>query len=111
MVLGKVIKKLQEYLDKAGRKKAVSCDAVDDLLQQLEEKRKKLEKRLEKEDHGRKRRELKLDLKIVTAELKRGKQRRKELRNRCKSSEWGRRLLSSSGCGPFQVSVGWMALR
>ncbi len=83
MGLEKIIKQLKEHLDRGGKKKAVRCDAVDDLLKKLEERKKKLEKRLEKESGG-KRKSLKVELKIVNAEIKRGLARRQELKDRCK---------------------------
>lgn len=84
MGLEKIIKQLQEHLDRGAKKKTVRCDAVDELLDKLEGKRKKLEKKLETTSSGSKRKSLKLELKIVNAEIKRGKQRRDDIKKHCK---------------------------
>lgn len=84
MGLEKIIKQLKEHLDRGAKKKSVRCDAVDDLLKKLDERKKKLEKKLDKESSGSKRKHLKLELKIVDAEIKRGRDRRQQIKKSCK---------------------------
>lgn len=81
MALEQMVKELKGYFKGKGK---LRCDAIDDLLEQLAEKKKHLEKKIEKESGASKRKHLKLELKIVSAELEKGKQRRKEIKQRCK---------------------------
>lgn len=84
MGLEKIIRQLKEHFNRGEQNKTIRCDVIDELLNKLEEKRKKLEKKLEKESSGSKRKQLKLELKIVNAEIDRGVARRRQLRKRCK---------------------------
>jgi hypothetical protein len=66
MGLEKLIKKLGDYLE--GKKD--SCDEIRELLEKLEHKQKKAEKKLADEDRSSKRKALKLELKIIKAQQK-----------------------------------------
>ena len=79
MGLNKLIKDLQNQLSKGGKKGKASLDRIDDLLGELKQKEKKLERKLDKEKNSSERKRLKLELKIVHVQLKKGKARRAEL--------------------------------
>lgn len=84
MGLKKLLANLNEYLDKGERKKKAHCDRIDALLDKLGEKEKKLEKKLDAEKNPGKRKQLKLELKIVKAQRKKGSKRRNQLRKKCR---------------------------
>ena len=84
MKIEKLVKKLQERLSKGENKKEVSCGRIDKLLSALSKKEKKLEQNLAKEKSSAKRKHLKLDLKVVRLQLKKGRARRTELEAKCK---------------------------
>ena len=79
MGINKLIKNLQNQLSKGEKKGKPSLDRIDDLLGELKQKEKKLERKLEHEKNSSKRKHLKLELKIVRVQLKKGKARRAEL--------------------------------
>ena len=84
MGINKILRKLEKNLDKGGKKKAqVHCERIDDLLDKLKKKETKLKKALASEKNKHKRKELTLELKIVSLELKKGTKRRKELAEKC----------------------------
>ena len=72
MGIDKIVKKLGELLsdnlDSDGR----YCDDIQELLEKLEKKKGKLEKKLKDTDNVSKRKKIKLELKIVEAQLKKG---------------------------------------
>jgi len=83
MGIEKLLDNLKEYLDKGSRKKKAHCDRIDAILKQLEAKEKDLEKGLEKEKNAGKRKQLKMELKIIHAQRKKGAKRRDELQKKC----------------------------
>jgi len=84
MGINALLENLNSYLLKGEKKKTAPCDRIDDLLAKLEEKKKKLAKKLEKEQNPTKKKRLSTDLKIVTLQLKKGRKRRQELEDKCK---------------------------
>ena len=84
MGINKLIKNLQNQLSKGEKKGKVSMDRIDDLLGELKQKEKKLEHKLDKEKNSSERKHLKLELKIVRVQLKKGKVRRAELAKKYK---------------------------
>lgn len=79
MGINKLIKNLQNQLSKGEKKGKASLDQIDDLLGELKQKEKKLSHKLDKETNSSKRKSLKLELKIVQVQLKKGKARRAQL--------------------------------
>lgn len=82
MGIKKLLKNLNEYLEKGKKKKKknlVTCDRIDDLLEQLKEKEKKLKKQLDKEKNTSKRKRIKTELKVIALQVKKGVKRRDEL--------------------------------
>ena len=84
MGINKLIKNLQNQLSKGEKKGKVSMDRIDDLLGELKQKEKKLEHKLDKEKNSSERKHLKLELKIVRVQFKKGKVRRAELAKKYK---------------------------
>ena len=84
MEIKKLVKSLTAYLDEGQRKKRVDCDQIIVLLGKLEEKEKKLKKKLEKENNPAKRKKLKTELKILSVQRRKGEDRAKELKAKCK---------------------------
>ena len=76
MGLEKLLKKLGNYLE--GKKDG--CEEVRELLEKLQGKQKKIEKKLADEDSSSKRKSLKLELKIIKSEMKKGN---RLLRKKC----------------------------
>ena len=79
MGINKLIKNLQNQLSKGETKGKASLDRIDDLLGDLKQKEKKLKHKLDGEQNSSKRKRLKLELKIVHVQLKKGKARRAQL--------------------------------
>jgi Skp family chaperone for outer membrane proteins len=79
-----VLKRLNNYLNKGERKKKAHCERIDTLLNKLKEKEDSLEKKLLDEKDSDKRKRIKIELKVVTAQRKKGQKRRKELNAKCK---------------------------
>ena len=85
MGVNKILRDLQKNLKKGDKKKAlVHCERIDDLLDKLKKKETKLKKKLAIEKNKHKRKQLALELKIVSLELKKGAKRRNELSKKCK---------------------------
>ena len=84
MGIEKLLDNLKDYLDKGTRKKKAHCERIDSILKKLEEKEKKLEKNLDKEKNAGKRKQLKMELKIINAQRKKGAKRREELQEKCR---------------------------
>jgi Skp family chaperone for outer membrane proteins len=82
--INKLIKNLQNQLSKGEKKGKASLDRIDDLLGELKQKEKKLEHKLDNEKNSSERKHLKLELKIVRVQLKKGKARRAELAKKYK---------------------------
>jgi hypothetical protein len=83
MELGKLLGNLKTYLKEGEKKKRVQCDRIDDILEKLAEKEKKLQKKLAKEKSASKRRQMSTDLKIIVVQRRKGLARREELKNKC----------------------------
>ena len=73
MATNKLIKSLQKILRTEADKKHASRERIDELLDQLEKKEKKLKSKLAKEKNPKKRKQLKLQTKIVSTQRKKGK--------------------------------------
>lgn len=84
MGLKKLLENLNDYLNRGEKSDAVRCTRIDELLEKLEEKKKKLEKKLHVEKNQAKKKRLKTDIKIVTLQLKKGHKRREKLSQKCK---------------------------
>lgn len=84
MPIDDVLKRLNSYLNKGERKKKAHCERIDTLLDKLKEKENRLEKDLKKEHDPDKRKRIKIELKVVSAQRKKGQKRRKELNAKCK---------------------------
>lgn len=85
MVLGKLIKKLNKHLNKVKKSDdEISCERIDTLLEQIKKKERKLKTSLAEEKDKSERKHLKLELRIVSAERKKGLKRRSELKKKCK---------------------------
>ncbi|MCB1858450.1 MAG: hypothetical protein KDI63_09270 [Gammaproteobacteria bacterium] len=84
MGLKKLIGNLRDYLDEGEREAFARCDRIDTLLNKLAEKQEKLEKKLENESNASKRKKLKMDLKVIAVQRKKGIVRRQELEDKCK---------------------------
>ena len=81
----KQLELLKEYLDKAAQAKNANCSRIDTILEKLEEKEKKLRKKLDKEKNAAKRKRLKTELKIIAVQRRKGIERREELKGKCKT--------------------------
>ena len=85
MGIKKILRKLQKYLAKGDKKKAqVHCEKVDNLLLKLKKKETRLKQKLASEKNKHTRKQLTLELKIVSLERKKGAKRRNELAKKCK---------------------------
>ncbi len=77
MGLDKLIKKLKSNLDKGKKKKHdIRCEHIDKLLEKIKKKKRKLEAMLAEEKDKSERKHLKLELKIASAEHRKGLKRR-----------------------------------
>ncbi len=83
MPIDDIIKRLSNYLNEGERKKKAHCERIDTLLNKLKEKGQYLEKKLSNEKDPDKKKRLKIELKIVTTQRKKGQNRRKELKAKC----------------------------
>lgn len=80
----KLLEKLKKYLDKGEQNEAVvRCEKIDIILEKLGEKEQKLKKKLEKEKKKDQRKQLDMELRIISLQRKKGIKRRKELEARC----------------------------
>lgn len=84
MGMKKIVESLTSYLDEGQRKKRMDCDQITALLDKLGEKEKKLTKKLEQEKNPAKRKKLKTELKIISVQRRKGAERIKELKSKCK---------------------------
>jgi len=85
MGLDKLIKKLHFNLDKGKKSKNdITCEKIDVLLEKIKKKERKLKAMLLEEEDKTERKHLKLELKIASAERKKGHKRRSELKKKCK---------------------------
>lgn len=83
MGIKKTLRKLQKNLKKGDKKKEIHCERIDDLLDKLKKNETKLKKMLANEKNKHKRKQLTLQLKIVSLERKKGAKRRKEIADKC----------------------------
>ena len=79
MGLNHLIKSLQKSLSNGSGKKHTSRARITELLYALEKKEKKLKHKLAKEENCKKRKDLKLQLKIIATQRKKGTARLHEL--------------------------------
>lgn len=79
MAINQLIKKLQKSLSEGKGKKQSSSDRIEGLLSELGKKEKKLKRKLAKESNSKKRKDIKLQLKIISTQCKKGMARLKEL--------------------------------
>ena len=84
MKLEKILRNLERFFQKGEESSKVRCGRLDDLLDELKSKQKKTENALRKQKDSDKRKKLKLESKIISMELGKAKQRRKELDKKCK---------------------------
>lgn len=84
MPIDDVLKRLNTYLSKGERKKKAHCERIDSLLEKLKEKESRLEKELKKEHDPEKKKRIKIELKVISEQRKKGHKRRKELNAKCK---------------------------
>ncbi len=80
MGLEKIIKKLKHYLSESDGKDKAICAHVDELIEKLKKKEKKLQHKIEQEENSDALKKLKLELKVVQLQLKKGDKKRKEIR-------------------------------
>ena len=84
MGLNKLLKTLNDYLSRDIKSDSARYEKLTEILEKLEAKKKKLEKKLhEAKGHSKKKR-LKTDIKIVTLQLKKGYKRREKFKEKCK---------------------------
>jgi FixJ family two-component response regulator len=79
MGLKKLIKSLQKTISSESSKKHTSSDRITELLGDLEKKEKKLKRKLAKAENPKKRKDLKLQLKIISTQRNKGMARLQEL--------------------------------
>lgn len=79
MGFNKLVKQIQKALSNNNYHKDASRERIDTLLGKLEKKEKKLKQKLDKEKNPKKRKELKLQLKIVSTQRKKGAAFRRKL--------------------------------
>jgi hypothetical protein len=77
-----IIKSLTSIFEK-GKIKKPHCEELQDLLEELNRKRKKIEARIELESSKKKRKKLKIELKIVNVQLRKGYDKLESLK-KCK---------------------------
>jgi len=68
----KLIKSVQEIFSGETERAETSRDRIEELLGELEQKEKKLNHKLSKEDDSKKRKDLKLKLKIISTQRNKG---------------------------------------
>jgi len=69
----KFIKSVQEIYSSESERTETSRDRIEELLGELEQKEKKLNHKLSKEEDSKKRKDLKLKLKIISTQRNKGK--------------------------------------
>lgn len=81
----KLLDKLHKYLDQGEKKKdAVRCEQIDQILDKLDKKERKLRSKLENEKDKSVRKRLEMEVRIIALQRKKGSKRRKELQEKCK---------------------------
>lgn len=85
MAAKKLLNKLHKYLDQGEKKKdAVRCEEIDRILEKLDKKERKLRSKLENEKDKSTRKQLEMEVRIISLQRKKGSKRRKELQDKCK---------------------------
>lgn len=80
-----LLEKLHKHLDKGESKKdAIRCDQIDIILDKLEKKEQKLKKKLDGEKDKSKKKQLNIEIRIISLQRKKGMKRRQELKDKCK---------------------------
>jgi len=79
MGLNDLIKSLQKSLSNGTNKNHTSRDRINELLGEFDKKEKKLKHKLSEEKNSKKRKDLKLQLKIISTQRKKGMARLREL--------------------------------
>jgi hypothetical protein len=79
MGLKKLFKSLQKSISSKSGKKLTSSEYIAELLGALEKKEKKLKRKLAKAETPKQRKDLKLQLKIISTQCSKGRARLKEL--------------------------------
>ena len=80
----KLLQQLKKHLANGERNQAVvRCEKIDVILEKLGKKEQKLRKKLEKEKKKSARKQLDMELRIISLQRKKGIKRRKELEERC----------------------------
>jgi len=74
MGINKILKDLHKLFSKNKIKKS-HCEELNDLLQELEKKSKKLKSDIASESSGKARKKLKTELKIVKVQLRKGREK------------------------------------
>jgi len=72
MGINKFIKNVQKILSNETEREQTSPSRIKELLGELEKKEKKLHHKLSEEEHSKKRKDIKLQLKIVSTQHKKG---------------------------------------
>lgn len=80
----KLLEQLKKYLAKGEKsQEKVRCEKIDVILEKLGKKEQKLKKKLEKEKNKGQRKQLEMELRIISLQRKKGIKRRKELEEKC----------------------------
>ena len=77
MGINKIIQNIESIFEKNEINES-NCATLNDLLNELETKRKKIEAKIETEKNKKKRKKLKMKLKIIKLQLKKGYSKRDE---------------------------------
>lgn len=72
MGLEKLVKKLTELMADEQDTERYNCDDIREVLEKLKKKKRKLEKKLKDADEASTRKKIKLEIKIIDAQLKKG---------------------------------------
>ena len=84
MKLKALFESLKRSLERGEQSDQVKCERIDGLLAQLKKKEKRLLRKLDEEKNSRKYQRLKVELKVVRAQYRKGKKRREDLTQKCR---------------------------
>jgi len=85
MAAKKLLEKLHKYLLKGeNRTDAVRCEQIDLILDKLEKKERRSRKNLDTEKDKGKRKQLDMEVRIISLQRKKGIKRRRELGKKCR---------------------------
>ena len=79
-----LLENLKKYLDKGEQSDQAKCERIDGLLAQLKKKEKRLLRKLDEEKDSKKYQRLKIELKVVRTQYRKGKKRREDLAKKCR---------------------------